>query len=99
MSQYKAGKIWSAVAALDRHCFDFFSAEWADFCVWFHDMSLRVLGITAIKKTQFRYSVTQEALTSPTTTKHENASIIIDTYHAEGRRLKNCQFSCVAYII
>ena len=46
-------------------------------------MSFRVSGNTAIKKTHPRYSVTQEALTSPTTTKHENASIIIDTYHAE----------------
>ena len=46
-------------------------------------MSFRVSGNTAIKKTHPRYSVTQEALTSPTTTKHENASILIDTYHAE----------------
>ena len=45
-------------------------------------MSFRVSGNTAIKKTHPRYFVTQEALTSPTTTKRENASIIIDTYHA-----------------
>ena len=46
-------------------------------------MSFRVFLNYGNKKDAFRYFVTQEALTSPTTTKHENASILIDTYHAE----------------